>query len=94
MTTSRAVLFSALLIALAIAGAAWWITERAAGANRYQLINVGSGATVRLDRQTGDLIGCRADQCRQLARGESITSPMGQRAATMPAPPPGFTLDK
>ena len=94
MTTARAVLLSAGLIALAIVGTAWWSTERTAEMNRYQLINAGGGATVRLDRESGELIGCRDDQCRQLTTGESITSPIERSAATMPAPPPGYTLDK
>ena len=96
MTTARAILLSALLIALAIAGGAWWSAAQGVGATRYQLANTGGGATVRLDRQTGDLIECRQGQCRALAKGEKLMrAPSDAWPGTeIPPPPSGFTIDK
>ena len=99
MTTARAVLLSAVLIAATIIGAAWW-SGKAQG-QRYQLVNVGSGETARLDRQTGDLIQCKFGRCKPLARGQKIVAPMTsdwdqfEPAGTSDAPPPpqGYTRD-
>ena len=75
MTTARAVLLSALLIAIAIGGATWWSVPRLGDASRYSLVNAGDGIVMRLDRQTGDLIACRLEQCRQMARGDKLSTP-------------------
>jgi len=75
MSTARAIIFSALLIAVSIGGAAWYsATQRShdARADRYQLANTGSGSTVRLDRQTGDMIRCRDHACAPMVKGGKI----------------------
>jgi hypothetical protein len=75
MSTARAIIFSALLIAISIGGAAWYsVTQRSedARADRYQLANTGSGSTVRLDRQTGDMITCRDRACAPVVRDGKI----------------------
>lgn len=90
MTTPRAVILSALLVAIAIGGAAWWSVPRLIESNRYSLVNAGGGVTMRLDRQSGKLIACKLSGCNELANGDKIAGP----TASMPSPPPGFVLDK
>lgn len=75
VTTARAIIFSALLIAVSIGGAAWYSAmqrSQDARADRYQLANTGSGSTVRLDRQTGDMITCRDRDCAAVVKGGKI----------------------
>ena len=93
MTTARGVLLSAVLIALATLGGAWWTSERGVRADRYQLVNVGGGVAMRLDRESGDLISCQFGACRPLAAGANIVSTK-QQASTVPPPPDGYHLDK
>lgn len=75
MSTARSIIFSALLIAVSIGGAAWYsATQRSndARADRYQLANTGGGSTVRLDRQTGDMVTCRDRACTAVVEGGKI----------------------
>ena len=90
MTTARAVLLSALLIAIAIGGATWWSVPRLGDASRYSLVNAGDGIVMRLDRRTGQLIACRDSNCSELADANGTVA----KAKAIPAPPPGYTLDK
>lgn len=84
MGTARAVIFSGLLIAAVIAGAAWMLIRSQVPPSRYQLINVGRGETQRLDMTTGTLIRCVGGACEVLTNGASITAIQ---------PPVGFHLD-
>ena len=95
MTTASAVLLSAVLIALASGGATWWAVARLAEANRYQMVNLGGGVTVRLNRQTGDLVGCEGLECREMTKGEKIIAAQKHesRETEVPPPPAGATLD-
>jgi hypothetical protein len=92
MPTSRALLASAFLVSAAVVVAAWIATDRASSSDRYQLVNTGSGSTVRLDRITGDLVQCRYSDCAPMIKGGKLIS-AGDAAAT-PPPPRGFILEQ
>lgn len=92
MTTSRAILASALLISASVTGSAWIITQRAPANERYQIVNTGSGSTVRLDRETGDLVRCDASDCASMIKGGKVVA--ASVGDDIPAPPSGFTIVK
>jgi hypothetical protein len=80
MQTARAIVLSAVIVAATGAATAWAI------APRYSLTNVGQGVSIRLDRSSGDLLGCRELDCRKIADKAGAVSD-----ATPPLPP-GFEL--
>lgn len=99
-TTPRALLVAAVLIALALMVAAWWI---ASSGPRYQLVNVGGGETHRLDRTTGTVTSCAVDRCVDLTDGAEPKAALvgadewpGTPVPSGEAPPPpeGYTLDE
>lgn len=70
MTTARAVILSAILLALAVMGSAWWVATSQAAASRYELANVGDGETHRLDHKTGAVLSCHDGQCTDITKGQ------------------------
>lgn len=80
MQTGRAIIIASVIVA-AVGGATAW-----AVAPRYSLTNVGQGVSIRLDRSSGDMLGCRELDCRQIANKP------GALAETTPPLPPGFEL--
>ncbi|MCK9543198.1 MAG: hypothetical protein M0R03_14350 [Novosphingobium sp.] len=100
MTTARAIVFSAVLISITIMGATWFTTNRINAGNRYQIVNTGSGSTVRLDRQTGDLLRCQRAVCASVVKDGKIMAVKDEwsdfRDVTdeaVPPLPPGAKLD-
>lgn len=107
MTTARAILFSSIIVALALLASAWlWTTDRVK-ADRFELANTGAGSTVRLDKQAGDLLRCQGADCAAIAKnGKTVLSkdnPSKARSAPQnfdgaspdfSPPPPGFVLDE
>ncbi|HEX8388327.1 MAG TPA: hypothetical protein VF636_04860 [Sphingomonas sp.] len=57
MTTARAIILSAVILALA-AGVIAYLTQP-----RYSLVNVGDGYALRLDRRTGEMMSCVEGAC-------------------------------
>lgn len=80
MTTARAIIIAAVILAVVGAATAYLVTPR------YSLTNPGQGVTIRLDRAGGDMIGCERLACRQIVKG---SAPVADPAAL----PPGFVLD-
>ena len=67
MQTGRAIIIAAVVVAASGAATAWATTPR------YTLTNPGAGLTVRLDRSTGDMIGCRQMECAPIvANGQAV----------------------
>lgn len=85
MQTGRAIIIGAALLAVAGAGSAFYMTPR------YSLTNPGGGVTVRLDRQSGDMMGCAYLECAPIVAGGK---PVKTESETIPPPPPGFTIVK
>lgn len=82
MQTGRAIIIGAAIIAAAGGVTAWMVQPR------YSLANPGQGVTVRLDRRTGDLMGCQQLECRLVVKGgQPIAAP------EIPPPPPGYAID-
>ena len=61
----------AIIIAAVIVGAAG-IAAAYLAAPRFALGNPGGGVSVRLDRRTGDMIGCERLDCQPVVKGGSI----------------------
>lgn len=80
MQTARAIILSAVIVAATGAATAWAI------APRYSMTNVGQGVSIRLDRSSGDLLGCRGLDCMPIANRA------GAIKQEIPAPPPGFEI--
>lgn len=80
MQTARAIIVASVIVAATGAATAWAV------APRYSLTNVGQGVSIRLDRSSGDMLGCRELDCRPIA------NKAGAVAETIPPPPPGFEL--
>jgi hypothetical protein len=59
--TGKAIVIGATIIAAAGAGTAWAIQPR------YSLTNVGGGNSIRLDKASGDMIGCAGLDCEPIA---------------------------
>jgi hypothetical protein len=63
MQTGRAIIAGAVILAATGAASAWALQPR------YSLANPGQGVTVRLDRQTGDMMGCQRLACSAIVKG-------------------------
>jgi len=68
MQTSRAIVAAAVIIAGTGAATAYMLQPR------YSLANPGQGVTVRLDRKTGDMMGCEGLTCRPVVEGGKAIS--------------------
>lgn len=88
MQTGRAIIASAFILAATGAATAWAIQPR------YSLTNPGGGTTMRLNRASGNLVGCVRLTCRALANGETVLpAPSAAEDAGLPPLPEGATLD-
>jgi hypothetical protein len=64
MQTGKAIVAGAIIIAATGAATAWAIQPR------YSLTNVGGGASIRLNRASGDMIGCERLACAPIVKGD------------------------
>lgn len=71
MQTGKAIIAGAVIIATTGAVTAWAIQPR------YSLTNVGDGTSIRLNRASGDMIGCERLACAPLAKGDSLVRSAG-----------------
>jgi len=78
MQTGRAILAAGIIVA-ATGGATAWVIQP-----RYTLVNAGAGLTVRLDRNSGDMIGCERLQCAPIVHGETAIKPVDKWAEFKP----------
>lgn len=88
MQTGKAIIAGAIILAATGAATAWAIQPR------YSITNVGGEITMRLNRASGNLVGCVRLTCRALANGETVLPPPtpAQDADTPPLPP-GLRLE-
>jgi hypothetical protein len=80
MQTGWSIIIGAVLISGVGAATAFALQPR------YSLGNPGQGITIRLDRKTGDLLGCERLVCRLIVSGDTIAE------APIPAPPAGYRI--
>lgn len=64
MQTGKAILAGAFIVSGIGAVTAWAIQPR------YSLTNVGGGTSIRLNRATGDMVGCERLACAPIVRGD------------------------
>lgn len=79
MQTGTAIVVGAAILAATGAATAWMVQPR------YSLANPGQGVTVRLDRRTGELLGCERLDCHPILTDAKMVS-------AVPAPPLGFNV--
>jgi hypothetical protein len=89
MTIPRAIILSAVILALA-AGVIAYLTQP-----RYTLVNVGDGYALRLDRRTGEMMSCVEGACRPVTNGdaEMAREGLGGAATSAPPPPAGYVVE-
>jgi len=81
MTPARAIIIGSLILSATTAIAVHFTIPR------YSLANIGDGHTVRLDRTSGDMIGCTQNECAPIVAGNKVLFPAQPKS---PPPPPGF----
>ena len=82
MQTGHALIAAAAILVIGGGVAAYTATPR------YSLGNPGAGVSVRLDRRSGDMLGCQGMDCRAIVANGRAVPP-----APMPPLPPGYVLD-
>ncbi|WP_394648160.1 hypothetical protein [uncultured Sphingomonas sp.] len=81
MDTGKAIIVAATALAV-LGGAAVWAVQP-----RFSLTNIGEGASIRLDRRSGNMLGCERLRCRQIVEGDKIV----RDPTELPA---GFAVDQ
>lgn len=85
MQTGKAIILAAVILAGAGAATAWAIQPR------YSLTNPRANFTVRLNRTSGDMIGCEGLTCQPMMKGDKVVKI--ELNGPIPPPPPGYKLD-
>lgn len=80
MRTGWAIIIAAVIIAATGSLTAWALTPR------YSMSNPGAGVTIRLNRASGDLLGCERLACRPIVEGQTVLPEQ------VPPPPTGYTV--
>lgn len=85
MTTARAIIAGAIILALGIVGAAYTFQTTAP---RFSVTNLGGGYALRLDARSGEVLSCINDRpCEAVTGAEAIAR---AKAAELP---PGFEYE-
>ncbi|KXU31547.1 hypothetical protein A0J57_05405 [Sphingobium sp. 22B] len=85
MTVARSIIIAALIVVLGVGVISWALMPR------YSLTTIGQGASIRLDRLSGSMVGCRELACRVIVDRDQIKSEEWP-GTNIPPPPPGFTI--
>jgi hypothetical protein len=64
MQTGRAIIIAASIVAATGGAAAYY------GPPRYSMTNPGGGVSIRLDRRSGDMMGCAGLDCQPIIKGD------------------------